>query len=217
MGPSVKGNGNVVEEKRNIRDFDEINVSRGMNVYISQGDKTEVMVRTDENLLDVVETRMEGNVLKVTSNAGIRKATALKVFVTLPEITGIKSVAGSNVFSETVLESDNLELSCSAGSNIKLELNAGDVQASASAGSNIKLSGLAREFKGKASSGANIKAEELKTSNCDVRSSSGANIWISVKNSLVAQVNSGGNVFYYGEPENTDIRKSSGGNVIVNP
>ena len=33
MGPSVKGNGKVTEETRQVDEFDQIKVSRGMNVY----------------------------------------------------------------------------------------------------------------------------------------------------------------------------------------
>ena len=214
MGPSLKGNGNVVEETRKVGDFDEIKVSRGMNVYISQGDETKVVVIADDNLLDAIETRMEGNTLKVTANQNIRNATSKKVFVTTPNISMIKSTAGSNVFSETVIRSQDLVLSGSAGSNMKLDVNVNELTVSVSAGSNIKLEGEAKSFSGKATSGSNLKAEELDSNNCSADVSSGANIWITAKNKFKGHASSGGNVFYYGDPETTDVEKSSGGNVI---
>ncbi len=213
-GPSIRGNGNVVEQKRKVGEFDEIRVSRGMNVYISQGDKTAVVVKADENLLDAIETRIEGDALKVTTNSNIRKATSNKVYVTTPDISVVKSFAGSNVYSETTIKSKNLEVSSSAGSNLKLEVNAGHLNVSASAGSNIKLEGKADSFSGKATSGSNIKAEDLTTTNCYAKTSSGANFWITVKNDFEGHASSGGNLFYYGNPKSTDINKSSGGNVI---
>ena len=214
MGPSIKGNGNVVEETRKVKEFDEIKVSRGMNVYISQGDETKVVVKADENLLDAIETKIEGNTLKVTSNQNIRRAKTKKVFVTTPNISMIKTTAGSNVYSETVINSRNLDLSSSAGSNMKLKVNADHLTVSVSAGSNIKLEGKSESFSGKATSGSNLKAEELTTKNCEVNVSSGANIWINTKNDFEGHASSGGNIFYYGNPGTTDIEKSSGGNVI---
>jgi len=213
-GPSIKGNGNVVEENRKTGDFKEVRVSRGMNVYISQGDFTKVTVKADENLLDAIETRIEGDALKVTSNTNIRSATVKKVFVTVPDISLIKASAGSNVFSETLINSKSLDLSSSAGSNMKLDVNTQNLDASVSAGSNIKLEGKTENFYGKASSGSNLKAEELTSKYCEVKVSSGANIWISVQEDLKAGASSGGNIFYYGNPGSTDINKSSGGNVI---
>jgi len=214
MGPSLKGNGNIVEETRKVREFDEIKVSRGMNVYISQGNETKIVVKADENLLDAIETRIEGNTLKVTAKQNIRRATTKKVYVTTPNISKIRSSAGSNVFSETALKSEELNLASSAGSNMKLEVIADKLTASVSSGSNMKLEGKVKSFSGKASSGSNLKAEEMNTKNCKVDVSSGANIWITAKNNFEAHASSGGNIFYYGDPETTDIEKSSGGNVI---
>ncbi|MEN8118430.1 MAG: head GIN domain-containing protein [Bacteroidota bacterium] len=214
MGPPVKGNGDVMQETRTTDDFDKIKVSRGMNVYITQGDFTKVVVKADENLLDIIETVTEGDVLVVTTNSNIRKAKEKKVFVTTPHLEAIKCFAGSNVFSEDTIREKEMELSCSAGSNIKLELVSNHIEASAMAGSNIKLEGEVQSFYGKASSGSNIKAMDLVARKCDVKTSSGANIWITVNNSLMGSASSGGNIFYYGDPEDTDIHKSSGGNVI---
>jgi hypothetical protein len=135
------------------------------------------------------------------------------VYVTTPDISLIKSSSGSNVYSETVLKSEHLDISSSSGSNIKLLISAGSVDASSSSGSNIRLEGKADNFDGDASSGSNIKARELKSKSCKVEASSAANIWISVKENLKAHASSGGNIFYKGSLSNAEIKKSSGGNV----
>jgi len=214
FSPSVKGNGKVVEENRKTEPFDQIKVSRGMNVYISQGDETKVTVEADENLLSAIETEVHGDVLTITTNGFIRNAKVKKVYVTTPEITGLKSTSGSNVYSETSLNANEMEISATAGSNIKLDINIHNGEISSSAGSNIRLEGKAEKLRCKASSGSNIKAEDLKTKECSARVSSGANIWISTETSLDGEASSGGNIFYYGNPAKTEIHTSSGGNVI---
>lgn len=216
MGPSIKGNGNVVEQNRNLGSFDEVKASRGMNVYITQGDIEKVVVEADENLLDAIETKIERNTLVVTTSKNIRKSTSKKVFVTVSEINGITSTAGSNVYSENQLKAKNLELSTSAGSNMRLDVDAGKLNVSASSGSNIKLEGHSKEFAGKASSGSNIKAEDLTVDECEARASSGANIWINVREKLDGHASSGGNIFYSGNPKSMNTESSSGGNVRKN-
>lgn len=213
---SVEGNGKVTEQTRNLGDFDKISVTRGMNVYISQGPVQKVVIRADENLLDVIETKVSDGTLKVSCNRGIRKAESNKVLVTVPDIDLIKTTAGSNVFAEDTLNLKKLEVKSTAGSNVKLVLNAEKLNVSASAGSNIFLNGTSESFDAKANSGSNVKAGDLRTANCDLKASSGANIWINVKKELSAKVSSGANVFYAGNPESTNIEKSSGGNVIKN-
>ncbi|MCY1721054.1 DUF2807 domain-containing protein [Prolixibacteraceae bacterium Z1-6] len=214
FSPSIKGNGNVVQEIRNVGDFDEIKVSRGMNVYISQGEPTKITVKADENLLEVIETDTNGGVLEITTKSTIRNATEKKVYITTPNLVMLKSFAGSNIYSETTINTDELEISASAGSNISLDINTKKLVVSANAGSNISLYGEAKSFEGKVSSGSNIKATKLTTQNGKAKASSGANIWLTTENSLNAHASSGGNIFYYGKPENTEIEKSSGGNVI---
>ena len=213
---SVEGNGKVVEETRDLGDFDKISVTRGMNVYISQGPVQKVIVSADENLLDVIETSVSDGTLKVSSNRVIRKASSNKVLVTLPDLVLIKATAGSNIFTEDTLNLKMLEVKGMAGSNVKLVLNSEELHVSAVAGSNIFLNGTSVSCIVKANSGSNVKAGELNVATCDLKASSGANVWINVQKEMSAKVSSGANVFYSGNPETTNIEKSSGGNVIKN-
>lgn len=216
LGPTIKGNGHVVEEVRNVGGFDGIKASRGINVYITQGDETKVLVRADENLLDVIETEVNGGVLTVRSTGIVRDAESFKVFVTVPKTELIEASSGSNVYSEGEIKSDNLELSTSSGANMTLKLDVGDLSASSSSGANMSLDGIVEDMEASVSSGANIKAGDLKAKNAEMKASSGGNIWISAHKGLKASASSGGNIFYSGEPSEMDINTSSGGNVIKN-
>lgn len=216
IGPSEKGNGNVTEETREVGPFTGIKVSRGMNVYICQGSPAKVVVKADENLMDLIETRVEDGILKITITGAIRKASEKKVLVTVEEIESISTTSGSNVFSDSVITSPSLKISASAGSNLNLAINSEEVEFSAFAGSNINLEGKAGEFEGNASAGSNVRAGGLATKISRVKASSGANIWIQVDEKLDGKASSGGNVFYSGNPQNTEIHSSSGGNVKKN-
>ena len=214
IGPSVKGNGNVVEETRKAGPFEKISVSRGMNIYITQGESPRILVKADENLLDAIETKTEDNTLKITTSENIRQAKSKKVFVTITGISEIKSAAGSNVYSENILETETLEINSSSGSNMKLQVKIGDLSVSSSSGSNVRLEGTAQRFHGKSSSGANIKAEELTVNHCNATTSSGANLWISVVETFEGKASSGGNIYYSGNPKSVNLESSSGGNLI---
>ena len=213
LGPSVKGNGNVTEEVRQVRDFDQIKVSRGMNAYITQGSPAKVVVIADNNLHETIETKVENGVLKIFVNENIRWAKEKKVIVTVEKLTGVETSSGSNAWSQSSIMSENLELKATAGSNLTMEINAKYLSAQCSSGANIKLSGLAKEAKLKTSSGANLKAEDLKAEQCEMRASSGGNVSSSVTGKLDADASSGGNIVYYGEPTSIEINTSSGGNI----
>ncbi|VAW15461.1 hypothetical protein MNBD_BACTEROID01-2829, partial [hydrothermal vent metagenome] len=213
IGTSIKGDGNVVEQTREVGHFHGIKASRGINVYINSGGQEKVMVKADENLLKAIKTDVEDGILIVSTRERIRWAKSKKVFVTVQSVDKISSSSGSNVYSESLLECTNLDLSCSSGSNMKLEVKAEKVEASASSGANMWLRGVAEGVNIKASSGANIKAGELEALNCYAKASSGSNLWITVKGDFEGKASSGGNLYYYGNPKRTDINVSSGGNI----
>ncbi|HZL11260.1 MAG TPA: head GIN domain-containing protein [Prolixibacteraceae bacterium] len=213
LGPSVKGNGNVTEEVRQVDEFDQIKVSRGMNVYITQGIPAKVVVIADNNLHEIIETKVEGGVLKVTVNENIRWAKEKKVMVTIDKLNGVEVTSGSNAWSQGPIKSDDLELKASSGANLTMEVNAKLLSADCSSGANIKLSGLAKDARMETSSGANLKGEELTADKCKMRASSGGNVSSTVTGRLEANASSGGNVVYYGDPGSTDINTSSGGNI----
>ena len=214
IGPSVSGDGNVTEETRVVEPFDEVSVSRGINVYLQQGEETKLRVVADENLLDAIETHVEGGTLKVTTSKWIRRSTSKKVYVTTPDIKGIGISAGSNVYTETVLHSKDLEIKASAGSNAKLQVDADYLDVRASSGSNVNIEGKTNSFTARVSSGANIRGEDLVTNDFEGRASSGANLWVTVNRDFDGKASSGANVFYYGNPKSVNMESSSGGNVI---
>lgn len=213
LGPSVKGNGNVTEEVRQLAVFDQVKVSRGMNVYVTQGTPAKVVVIADNNLHEVIETKVEGGVLKVYVNENVRWAKEKKVMVTVEKLSGLETTSGSNAWSQNQIMSENLELKASSGANLTMDVNANYLKADCSSGANIKLSGLAKEADFETSSGANLKGEELKAENCKMKASSGGNVSSTVNGRLDAKASSGGNVVYYGEPKETDVNTSSGGNI----
>ncbi|HET6559693.1 MAG TPA: head GIN domain-containing protein [Prolixibacteraceae bacterium] len=213
IGPTIRGNGNVTEETRNLDGFDEIEVSLGMNVYITQGSPTNVKVIADNNLHDVIETDVDGDVLKVYVSANIREAREMKVMVTVEDITRVNVTSGGNVYSQNQIKAENMELKATLGSNMTMDLDAENLHAACSTGANIKLSGVARESELEGSSGANLKAEDLKSERCRMRASGGGNVYASVIKELEAKASGGGNIVYYGEPATADISSSGGGNI----
>jgi len=213
IGPSVKGNGNVKEEVRQVGEFDQVKVSRGMNVYITQGSPAKVVVIADSNLHELIETKVEGGVLKITTRENIRWAEEKKVMVTVEKLTGVGANSGGNVWSQSQIKSDNLKLDANSGANLTLEVDAGALSADCSSGANIKLSGLAKEAELETSSGANLKGEKLIAIQCKMSASSGGNVSSTVTGKLDAHASSGGNIAYYGEPTSTNVNSSSGGSI----
>lgn len=209
-----RGNGNVVTQDRNIsEDFTGVKSSAGIDVYLTQGDENKVVVETDENLQEYIETSVRNGLLKIGTRKNIRRAKARKVYVTFKELDKIEASSGSSIQATSVIKSQNLSLKASSGAEIELEIFSQDLNLRTSSGAEMKISGKASSLAAQASSGSEINAKNLSVLNCIAKASSGAEIDVNVKEQIDAQASSGGEVNYYGNPTTSNSKKSSSGSV----
>ncbi len=197
----VSGNGEVKTEQRAVSEsFHSIEASNGLDVYISQGNEESIAVQADENLHELIITEVNDGILKITTSKNIGNAAAKKVMLEVVNIKKIKGTSGSDIFSNTTIAAENLEISANSGSDIQLSIDAATVNTNASSGSDIKLNGTANNLSAQASSGADIKAKELIVQKVNAKASSGSDVIITVVKELEAIASSGGSVKYFGNP-----------------
>jgi len=79
LGEGVDGNGNVITVDRDIStDFDQIKVSQGLDLYITQSNDVALSIEADENLHDLIMTDVENNILRIYSTENIRRSSSKK-------------------------------------------------------------------------------------------------------------------------------------------
>lgn len=211
---SVSGNRNVTTESRKINDdFTKIDVGQGIDVYITQGKNTKLVLEADENLHKLIKTEVKNGVLKIYSKKNIWRAKAKKVYITASTINAIDVSSGADVTTENTINTDTFEIHTSSGADARINVNADTVNSSASSGSDLVIKGTANYHSTKATSGSSIKAYELESKNVTAKVSSGADIDVYASESLTAKASSGGDIDFRGNPKKVDKKKSSGGSV----
>jgi len=210
----VNGNGNVQKQDRSISlDFNRIEVSRGLDVYLTQSNINSIEVEADENLHDIIITAVEGNTLKIYADDNIASSKSQKVFVTFKDIQEIRSTSGSDVFSTGLIKSNVLKLTTTSGSDMDLEINVDVVECKSASGSDLRLSGTANKLYAEATSGSDIKAGNLITNICKAKATSGADIILNPSEELYAKTSSGGDIKYYGSPQKITKKEGVSGSV----
>lgn len=208
------GSGRIVTEKRQTANFNGISAGGAFEVEIRMGSVIGVEVEADDNLIKYIETRVSGDVLKISiKNSSGFYDSHLKVFVTVPEIKSIKTSGASNVKSIDVLKSSGkVSLDVSGAGTIKATIDAPEIYAEASGAGNIELNGRTRNYTLKATGSGNIKSFGLQSehTNVDVSGAGSARVHASV--SLKAEASGAGNVYYKGGA-NVQQRISGAGNV----
>lgn len=213
-----KGNSQVISEERTPNSsFDGIKVSQGINLFLTQGNNEKITVETDENLQDILITKVNNNnVLEVYFDENVRKATTKNVYVTARNIHLLSASSGASVTSENVINTESIQLKSSSGSNIRAEIVSNDVTSASSSGSSIKIMGKTNMLNAKSSSGSSIRADRFEASEVEAKVSSGASIDVFATESLVANASSGGSIEYTGTPRKLVKNTSSGGSVHKN-
>ncbi len=210
----VKGNGNVTKEDRTIpENFNSIEVSRGMDVYLTQNDNVSLMVEADENLHDIIVTVVENNTLKIYADENISSSKANKVHVNFKDIQKIESTSGSDVYSTNLIKTENLKLTTTSGSDLELEVDADVIECESTSGSDLRLAGTANKLYAKATSGSDIKARDLRVGYCKANATSGADITLNASDELYAKASSGGDIKYYGNPDKVTKKDGASGNI----
>jgi hypothetical protein len=213
-GFGVNGNGNVESQERDVNgSFNEIKVSRGLDVYLTQSDDVRITVQADENLHDIIITEVKNNVLLIYADENIKRAESKKVMVSFKNISKISSSSGSDVYSTNTITAESLELSTSSGSDMELDVDTQVIECSTSSGSDLRLSGNTNKLYAEASSGSDIKARNLNAKISDLRASSGADITVNTTEELYAKASSGGDIKYYGNPQKISKKDGVSGSI----
>ncbi len=210
----VAGNGNVQTEQRTVNgSYNEIDISRGLDVYLTQDETESITVQADENLHDIIKTEIDGNVLKIYTEENISFSEAQKVMVSFRSVSKISASSGSDVYSTNTFNAESIRLVTESGSDMKLNINAQTIDCSSSSGSDLKLSGTAIHLMAEASSGSDINASDLNVERSRVKASSGADITVNTSKELHASASSGGDIKYRGNPEKVEKTDGVSGSV----
>ena len=214
MFDGVKGNRIVKTSNRNISsDFEAISVSNGIDVYLTMGSSTSLKLEADENLHDIIETRLEGETLVITSTENIGRAESKTIRLTFRSIERIKSTSGSDVYSTNTIRVEDLELKSTSGSDMELNIQTESLTCKSTSGSRLELTGRTSTLIAEATSGSEIDARELQANSSRVSATSGSAITVNSNKELIAKASSGGDVTYYGDPEKVQTSDGMSGSI----
>ncbi|MEO5893394.1 MAG: head GIN domain-containing protein [Ferruginibacter sp.] len=209
-----RGSGNIVTEKRQTGDFTGISVGGAFTVEVTTGPVTEVKVEADDNVINSIETKVSGDVLKIRTKDGASFNDAhFKVYITAPEINSIKSSGAATVkVMDQLKNKGKISLDVSGAAHISASVDAPEISADISGAGNIDLSGRTRDYTAEVSGSGDLKSGELKTENTDVRVSGAGNARVYASVRLKAEASGAGNIYYKGGAT-VDPKTSGAGNV----
>jgi len=209
----IDGNGNKVKQTRSVGRYTAVASSGFWDVMIAYGESNSIEIEGDENLLEYIETKVEGNTLSIDSKKhfNLRSKNRIVVYVTLTRMTGVSLSGSGDIIGKGKFRNDGTTTFHVSGSgSIKIDLDkvdAAEVGISGSGG--IRLTGSASSVDARISGSGNIDCSDLISDNATARVSGSGNIKLNANKSLEASIAGSGNVSYKGIA--SDVRKHISG------
>ena len=213
FGGSIKGEGPVVSKALSLDGFTKIGLATSGELYLSQGDSYSVKAEAQQNIIDNLETKVEGETLKIGFDKSVSNYKSLKFYITMPALKGV-SVAGSgDVAGETPFTGlDVVSLNIAGSGNINLNIEANSVEASISGSGNVELEGEAGKAEVNIMGSGSVDAAGLKAQKADISIAGSGDCTIDATEQLDVSIAGSGDVFYLGSPQ---IDKSIAGSGSV--
>jgi hypothetical protein len=204
-------------QKRDVPTFNAIEVSGGIDLYLSPGPETVVVSAAETKHRDRIRTEVKNGVLKIwydwtpTLSIGTG-AKHLKAYVSFKQLDILSASGGSDVNVEGSIDTKKLILGLSGGSDFEGKINTSEFIVEISGGSDIKISGKTNSADISSSGGSDFKGYNLTADSCKVSSSGGSDVYVTVNKKLTARASGGSDVYYKGTAD-VQSAKSGGGSV----
>ena len=173
--------------------FDRIVLRSAENLDITVGPKASITVQGDDNLLELIETRIEGGRLVVESRGSYRSRTPLRVAVQLPALRAF-TLEGSADARIGGLNEKALEIELNGSGNI---VASGSVETL-----DVDLNGS-----------GNASLGELKAVTVEADLNGSGDITVAASGALEAELNGSGDIRYRGTPAKLRMEINGSGDI----
>ena len=200
-------------EKRNVSGFHAIEVSGGIDLYLSQGEEAVAVSASKNEYRAKIKTEIKEGVLKIWYewNNNLRfdwSNHKLKAYVSFKDIDRLEGSGGSDISIDGSIKVAKLALEVSGGSDFDGKVETDELKIHASGGSDVDISGKAARLTIEASGGSDFKGYDLASDICNVEASGGSDVHVTVNKELSANASGGSDVYYKGTGMIRDLKTS---------
>ena len=190
----VTGSGRIVTQQRAVGNFSRVELRGSTDIEVRLGAAPSLAVRADDNILQMITTRVEGGTLIVDTRGSYRTRSSPRAFVTVPNIDYLGSRG-----------SGNADIAGVANRRLELQLLGSG---------NIKAIGRTEEVKVALRGSGNIDTRQLSSGIADVSLTGSGNIYVVTNGVLNGRLAGSGNIYVDGQPGVRNVKEAGSGNII---
>ncbi len=207
----IRGTGPVVNEQITIDAIQSINMAIDADVYLIKGDEQLVEIEAQQNIIEVIETDVDGGMWKIEYGRNVYRHEPVKIYITLPYIDEIILSGSGDIYSEDTFETDEIELLISGSGDIDFSANVLVSNSLITGSGQIFLTGGTNFQNVEISGSGDYNGYDFLSSEAEVSIPGSGNCRINASDRLDVSISGSGNVYYKGTPMiHTDITGSGG-------
>ncbi|WP_299525825.1 DUF2807 domain-containing protein [Winogradskyella sp.] len=188
----VKGNNTIVTKSYNVTNIEEVKINLYAKITIDQSAEESLTITADENLLDLIDREIIDNKLHLDQKEWISPSKSIIITIGTPNLKRVESDTHDTTRIIN-LNNDYLQIMAPIG--------------------NIIVEGKTKELR-IGSELAKVDASKTKAEKVYVNLWSWGNVTVNPTEKLWAEVSNDGKLFYLSKPENFDVKKKNGGQVL---
>ncbi|AQG78074.1 head GIN domain-containing protein [Spirosoma montaniterrae] len=199
---TIKGNGQIVTQKRTLGSFGKLNVRVGMRVKITAGDAASAELEGESNILEHVLTDVKNGELTVTfaPNKSFNQTKGVVVTIHVPKLDQVMVSTGCSVDSDLPIQASTLTATVETGSSLTAPINAKTLKLAVKQGSKANLTGTVADADIELEGAGKLNAEKLTIARADVRLEGASRADIHVTETLSAAADGVSTINYTGNP-----------------
>jgi hypothetical protein len=231
----LDGNGRVTTQTRTVSAFTGVVSNGDFEVNIYPGEEYGVTVNADENLMNLIITRVSGGELIIETRHGncIRSSENVRITVTLPDLNHIDLNGSGTIWCDTLFAQElgidldgsgtircislrvpTLDVDLSGSGKIEADGTFTTVRTRIDGSGEVILSGETQTADLYISGSGMISAGDLYTGTCHADISGSGTIYTWVKDLLEVEISGSGIVYYYGDAPVVHTHITGSGQVI---
>lgn len=197
-----------------VEPFNEITITGDMEVDIVPGETEEVVLTVRGIPEDKVNIKVSQGVLRISALGAFKYSDeSVYVKITYRNLFALRANAGAQVSVAETLSAEKILLRATTGGQLNAQVATQVLDLGASEGGNLKVWGTTESMEVTTSTGGQFSGDQLEAERAYVRSSTGGTAEVYATKLLEVSANTGGSVFYRGEPETKRIKKFVAGEV----
>ncbi|MEO0341312.1 MAG: head GIN domain-containing protein [Bacteroidota bacterium] len=194
--------------------FDGLFVTGNIEVMLEKGTENKVELYVDGMPYDKVSVKVQRGILRLrVLESWLYRDEVIRAYVTYKDLNNIRANAGATVESEDLLKSSYFKVKATSGARIALSVEVANLEGGATEGGILNLEGSADKQDMQVATGAEYDGTYLDAKKTYIRTNTGGRATVVALELLEAAANTGGSIWYKGDPEVKNVKTVIAGEV----